>query len=77
MNPFEIRFNLLQLARDTLVEAWHVQNDHLNQKWHMELEYAKTCNHPAPVKPELLPYPSAAEIMAETEKLYEFVSRKQ
>lgn len=76
MNPFEIRFNLLKLARDTLVEEYHQYNDHLQQRWHMECDYAKQCGHPLPEKPQPLPYPSAKNIMVEAERLYEFVSTK-
>lgn len=77
MNPFEIRLDILKLARDTLVEQYHQQYDHLTQKWHMECDYAKQCGHPLPEKPQPLPYPNASTIMAEAERMYEFVSKKQ
>ena len=76
MNPFEIRLELLKMARSSLELAYFQQNDHLQQKWNMAYDYAKHCGHPMPEKPEPIPFPTTEEVMVEAERMYKFVSTK-
>lgn len=76
MNPFEIRLELLKMARASLELAYFQDNDYKQRKWEMAYDYAKHCGHAMPEKPAPIPFPTTEEVMIEAEKLYKFVSTK-
>lgn len=59
--PFEIRAQILHLAKDILTESMH-----------MQFAYEERCKVPL----EQAPRVTTDEVIAEAEKLYAFVSRK-
>ena len=48
MTPFEIRLELLKMARDMLYDEYNGQRDRISQNWNMQCESAKS-------KGEILP----------------------
>jgi hypothetical protein len=76
MNPYEMRYQLLRMARENLELAQIQNNDHRITVWQTNVDYAKQCGHPPPAKPDPVPLPTTEQIMAEAEKLYKFVSTK-
>jgi len=69
--PFEIRMELLKLAKESLFEPIFIQRDNLN----MAYEAAKE-RDPTTKFPDFPKFPTTAEIIAEAEKLNAFVSGK-
>jgi hypothetical protein len=63
---YDIRYNILNDAKNILFEKWHEQCSLL--KRNADLERSQLEPYP--------PAPSAAEIKALAEELYEFVQRK-
>ena len=73
--PYEIRLDLLKLAKDSLFEATHSRREALMTKFHASRE--TFVNESAPrdplAFPELPDFPDTSAILAEAEKLKNFV----
>lgn len=69
--PYEIRLELLKLAKDVIFEPIYNERDSLMQEYHSKLE----CNRdtPFPIMPVL---PSTEQVIREAEKMNEFISRQ-
>jgi len=68
--PYEVRLELLKLAKDSLFEPVHVRRDALLQEFHSKFESDKSAAFPA-----LPDFPSTDTVIAEAEKLNKFVSQ--
>lgn len=75
MTPFEIRLELLKMAKDMLEQEYHGKREKLNQEWHVQVENARHSGTPAPVYPELPAFPTEAEIIKKATELNGFVSQ--
>jgi len=64
-NGYDIRYNILNDAKSILFEKWHEQCSFLKRNADLERRLL-----------EPVPGPTAAEIKALAEELYEFVQRK-
>ena len=42
MTPFEIRLELLKMARDMLYDSYNAERDRISQGWHMQCESARS-----------------------------------
>jgi hypothetical protein len=69
--PFEIRLNLLNLARDLATQDFYIKKDMLMEQWHRNSEVDKLL--PVPV---LGAYPTEEEIIAKAKLLNAFVSNE-
>ncbi len=73
-NPYEIRLEILQMAKDLLLDNWNATNyahqDHYNSKLSRALETESEI--PAPYEPPQ--YPTEKEIIIKARELNEFVS---
>lgn len=67
--PYEIRMELLKLAKDSLFEPTHMKREAMLQEWHAARETDVNKSFPA-----LPQFPSTNEIIAEATKLNAFVS---
>jgi hypothetical protein len=74
LTPFEIRLELLKMAKDLLLESYHSNKDRLQQEWHVKVDVAKLNGQTIPEHPEFPTYPSEADIIAKAQSLNGFVS---
>lgn len=69
-NPFEIRAEMLQMAKDYMDQAWHLNVDFTRQMFEQNKATAED------IQKALTPY-SMEELMEKAKELYSFVSQKQ
>lgn len=77
MTPFEIRLELLKMARDMLYESYHAEKDRLSQDWQIKCDTAKAKGEVPPEHPALPTIPSEQEIITRAQTLNGFVSNIQ
>ena len=75
MTPYEIRLELLKMAKDMLTDDYHTKRDALNQQWHSQVDAAKIAGTSSPDFPALPPFPTEDEIVKKAEALNQFVSQ--
>ena len=74
MTPFEIRLELLKMAKELLMEEYHSNKDRLQQEWHVKVESAKLNGQAIPDHPAFPTYPSETDIITKAQALNGFVS---
>jgi hypothetical protein len=74
LTPFEIRLELLKMAKDLLIEEYHSNKDRLQQEWHVKVESAKLNGQVIPDHPPYPTYPTETDIIAKAQSLNGFVS---
>lgn len=74
LTPFEIRLELLKMAKDLLLENYYSGKDRIQQEWHVQVDVAKLNGQPIPNHPEFPTYPTEADIIAKAQSLNGFVS---
>ena len=74
MTPFEIRLELLKMARDMLNDDYFGKREQISNDWHMQCESAKIKGETPPPHPGFPAYPSETEIIAKAQVLNGFVS---
>ena len=74
MTPFEIRLELLKMAKDMLSDEYYGKREVISNSWHAQLEAAKIHGGELPVHPGFPAYPSETEIIAKAQTLNGFVS---
>ncbi len=75
MTPYEIRLELLKMAKDMLTDDYHTKRDALQQQWHTQVDAAKIAGTQSPDFPALPPFPNEDEIVKKAEALNQFVSQ--
>jgi hypothetical protein len=75
LTPFEIRLELLKMAKDMLTEDYYGKREVINNDWQMKIESAKLNGGVVPDHPGFPPYPTEAEIIAKAQQLNGFVSQ--
>ncbi len=74
MTPFEIRLELLKMARDMLYDSYNAERDRLQQDWHIKCDTARSKGEIPPEHPELPTIPSETDIISKATSLNSFVS---
>ena len=74
MTPFEIRLELLKMAKDMLSEDYHGKREVISDDWHMKVESAKLNGGSIPDHPGFPAIPSEQDIIAKASALNGFVS---
>jgi hypothetical protein len=74
LTPFEIRLELLRMAKDLLLEDYHANKDRLQQEWHVKVESAKLNGQQIPDHPPFPTYPTENDIINKAQTLNGFVS---
>ena len=74
MTPFEIRLELLKMARDMLYDEYNGQRDRISHNWNMQCESARSKGENPPEHPGLPSIPSEADIITKAQTLNGFVS---
>jgi hypothetical protein len=71
-SPYEIRLDLLRLAKESLFEPYFQERSVLEQQWHA----ARDSNPNAPF-PTMPAAPKTEDVIAEAKKLNEFISNAE
>jgi hypothetical protein len=74
MTPFEIRLELLKMAKDMLNDDYYGKREVISNSWQAKLEIAKINGGELPEHPGFPSYPSEAEVIAKAAALNGFVS---
>jgi len=74
MTPFEIRLELLKMAKDMLTEEYYGKREVISNDWQMKVESAKLNGGVLPDHPGFPPYPAETEIIVKAQQLNGFVS---
>jgi hypothetical protein len=74
MTPFEIRLELLKMAKDMLSEEYYGKREVISNDWQTKVSASQHAGQPAPDHPGFPAYPSEAEIIAKAAILNGFVS---
>jgi len=77
MTPFEIRLELLRMAKDMLYDDYNAQRDKITQDWNIKCDTAKTKGETPPEHPALPTIPSEIDIINKAQTLNGFVSNIQ
>jgi hypothetical protein len=75
MSPFEIRLELLKMAKDMLTEDYYGKREPVSQDWQIKIESARLNGGAVPDHPGFPPYPTESEIIAKAQQLNGFVSQ--
>ncbi len=82
-NGYEIRLELLKMAKEMLEQDWHAQRDAVMTDYntrvsfaHARAESAGFQNTDLPTTPTFKSFPTEAEIIAKAKTLNEFINQK-
>jgi hypothetical protein len=70
--PYEIRLELLSLAKEILSTPVHEKRNHLANEYHSKLNDANRATLPYPTLPD---FPSSTDIVSKAEELKKFVDQ--
>ena len=73
--PYEIRLELLRLAKDSLFESIYAKRDAMMQKYQAQRE-TQISGSSVPRFPTLPGFPSTEDVVKEAEKLNSFISKQ-
>ena len=74
MSPFEIRLELLKMAKDMLNDDYYGKREVISNDWSTKVESARHAGQTPPEHPGYPNYPSESEIIAKAQVLNGFVS---
>jgi hypothetical protein len=77
MSPFEIRLELLKMAKEMLVEDYYTKKEQITNNWSTQVDAAKQSGAPLPEHPAMPAYPTEQEIITKAHSLNGFVSNIQ
>jgi hypothetical protein len=75
MTPFEIRLELLKMAKDMLVEEYYGKREQVSSEWNLKADVAKIHGSEIPAHPGYPAYPTEADVVAKATQLNGFVSQ--
>ena len=75
LTPFEIRLELLKLAKDMLEQDYHAKREVVYNNWQTTADHARQHGLQVPNQPDHPPFPSEADVIAKAAALNEFVSQ--
>ena len=74
MTPFEIRLELLKMAKDMLADEYYGKREVISNNWQTKVESAKLTKDTIPDHPGFPVYPSESDIIVKAQVLNGFVS---
>ena len=74
LTPFEIRLELLKMAKELLLEDYYSNKERLVNEWQVKVESAKLNGQTIPDHPAFPTYPSETDIINKAQSLNGFVS---
>ena len=75
MTPYEIRLELLKMAKDMLTDEYYGKREVISNEWSTKVEESKINGTPSPTHPGYPLFPSEEEIIKKAEALNGFVSQ--
>ena len=75
MRPFEIRLELLKMAKDMLAEDYFGKREQVNNDWQVKVENARHAGSQPPDHPGFPAYPTETDIINKAQLLNGFVSQ--
>jgi len=75
MTPFEIRLELLKMAKDMLTEEYYGKREQVSSDWSVKVEVAKLNGGTIPDHPGMPAYPTEIDIIKKATELNGFVSQ--
>ena len=82
-NGYEIRLELLKMAKEMLEQDWHAHRDMLRAQWEQEVNLAQIRAHAVdqpvesvPTQPTFQPFPTEEQIIKKAKVLNEFVAQR-
>ena len=75
MTPYEIRLELLKMAKDMLTDDYYGKREVISNDWTTKVEESKINGTPSPSHPGFPAFPSEEEIIKKAEVLNGFVSQ--
>jgi len=77
LSPFEIRLELLKMAKDMLTDSYFSEKDRISADWNVRVDTAKLNGQPIPDHPPYPTYPSETDVVNKAQMLNGFVSNIQ
>lgn len=74
MTPFEIRLELLKMAKDMLSDEYYGKREQISNDWSSKVDSAKINGGVIPDHPGFPSYPNEQDIIAKAQQLNGFVS---
>jgi len=74
MTPFEIRLELLKMAKDMLTDSYFSEKSRISENWQVAVDSAKLNGLLIPEHPPYPPYPSETDVINKAQMLNGFVS---
>ena len=74
LTPFEIRLELLKMAKELLMEHYVSEKERLSNEWQVKVESAKLNGQAIPEHPAFPNYPTENDIITKAQSLNGFVS---
>ena len=74
LSPFEIRLELLKMAKEMLVEDYYTKKEQITNDWSTKVDAARSTGASLPEHPPMPVYPTEAEIITKATTLNGFVS---
>lgn len=74
MTPFEIRLELLKMARDMLNDDYYAKREQISNQWQVDIDQAKIKGEEPPKHPGFPFFPSENEVINKAKTLNDFVS---
>ena len=75
MTPFEIRLELLKMAKDMLTDDYYGKREVISNGWQTQIETARLKGETPPAHPGFPDFPNEAEIIKKATELNNFVSQ--
>jgi len=75
LTPFEIRLELLKMAKEMLAEEYYGKKEQVTQDWQVRVENARHAGSVPPDHPAMPTYPTESDIVAKAAALNGFVSQ--
>jgi len=76
MSGYQIRLELLKMAKEMLEQEFFNQKETVNLNWEAKVEAAKATGEPTPIHPGFPTYPSENDIINKAQNLNGFVSNQ-
>jgi hypothetical protein len=74
LTPFEIRLELLKMAKEMLAEDYYAKREQVSNNWQVKVDNARQSGATPPDHPGLPTYPSEQDIITKAQSLNIFVS---
>lgn len=74
--PFEIRLELLKMAKEMLEQDYYARREQITNDWNAQVNVCMSNNVSPPSHPEFESYPSELDIIAKATILNSFISKQ-